>query len=57
MQSAIITKEQVLELLGLYSVLMRLIQEAMEFYEEHSDAKYKIFEQRIHNLLKKNNVN
>jgi len=29
----------------------------MEFYEEHNDAKYKIFEQRIHTLLKKNNVN
>lgn len=28
----------------------------MEFYEEHSDAKYKIFEQRIHNLLKKSSV-
>jgi hypothetical protein len=29
----------------------------MEFYEEHNDTKYKIFEQRIHNLLKKNEVN
>lgn len=28
----------------------------MSFYEEHNDPKYKIFEQRIHNLLKKSEI-
>lgn len=29
----------------------------MEFYEEHNDQKYKHFEHRIHNLLKRSEVN